>query len=374
MLVGRTIQGLGGGILFSLSIALIRVVFPKALWTRAIGVQSTMWGIATLVGPAVGGIFAEFNIWRAAFWTLMPLAAVFVILAIVVLPVRSRDKSEALRLPLAQLLLLTAASLVISTSSVAQTAVWGIAGMLAGFLLVVLLAVTEARASHRLLPRGTLKFRTALGALYATVALLVMASTSEIFVPYFLQVLHGQSPLIAGYLAALAAAGWSAGSILSSSWSGAAGLRTILASPIILLVGILALMVLLPLAGGRADWLLLTVVSVALALVGLGIGIGWPHLYAHVIQNAPASEQDLAGSAIVTVQLFAQALGAAAAGMVVNFAGLTEPGGVAGARNAAFWLFAVFALAPALAIVTARRGVRDTVDKTPAAGVAAKGS
>ncbi|MGE0240122.1 MAG: MFS transporter, partial [Parvibaculaceae bacterium] len=62
--------------------------------------------------------------------------------------------------------------------------------------------------------------------------------------------------------------------------------------------------------------------------------------------------------AIVTVQLFAWSLGAAAAGMTANFAGITDPGGVAGASLAARWLFAVFALAPLAGLIAARRGVR----------------
>ncbi|MBA5791107.1 MFS transporter, partial [Escherichia coli] len=59
MLAGRTAQGFGGGILFALSYALIRVVFDARLWSRAMAMVSGMWGVATLCGPAIGGIFAE---------------------------------------------------------------------------------------------------------------------------------------------------------------------------------------------------------------------------------------------------------------------------------------------------------------------------
>jgi len=49
------------------------------------------------------------------------------------------------------------------------------------------------------------------------------------------------------------------------------------------------------------------------------------------------------------------AIGAAIAGLVVNAAGITAPGGAAGAQSAAVWLFLSFALAPALAMLLARR-------------------
>jgi len=47
-----------------------------------------MWGVATLVGPAVGGVFAELGHWRAAFWTMVPVIALFALLAFGVLPKR----------------------------------------------------------------------------------------------------------------------------------------------------------------------------------------------------------------------------------------------------------------------------------------------
>ncbi len=56
---GRSVQGLGGGLLAGLSYALIRIVFAPPLWSRAVALVSGMWGVATLFGPAVGGLFAE---------------------------------------------------------------------------------------------------------------------------------------------------------------------------------------------------------------------------------------------------------------------------------------------------------------------------
>jgi MFS family permease len=55
LLVGRTLQGMGGGLLAGLGYALINAVLPSWLWTRASGLVSAMWGVRTLVGPAAGG-------------------------------------------------------------------------------------------------------------------------------------------------------------------------------------------------------------------------------------------------------------------------------------------------------------------------------
>src|SRR5690625_3463350 len=64
MLVARTAQGLGGGMLLGLSYASVRLVFEERLWPLAMVLVSSMWGVATLGGPAVGGIVAHTGHWR----------------------------------------------------------------------------------------------------------------------------------------------------------------------------------------------------------------------------------------------------------------------------------------------------------------------
>jgi len=114
-------------------------------------------------------------------------------------------------------------------------------------------------------------------------------------------------------------------------------------------LGLAALAVLMPAHGRLAAGAETLLIAIALGAVGLGVGIGWPHLVTRVMSLAPAGQEGLASASITTVQLYGMAVGAAVAGLVANAAGLTAPGGVAGARSAAFWLFASFALAPALA-------------------------
>ncbi|MBS7811508.1 MFS transporter [Roseococcus pinisoli] len=358
MLFGRLIQGLGGGFLFALAYAMIRVVFEPTLWPRAMALVSGMWGVATLVGPAVGGIFAELGIWRAAFWSLAPAALLFALLAAAVLPGRDAEPGRKSSIPFPQILLLVAAVLAISAGSTSPDLLRNVAGIVAAGLLSALLVLVERRAGKKLLPHGSLTPGTSIAALYATMCLLAVTVTSgEIFVPLFLQVLHQQPPLMAGYLAALMAAGWTIGSVTSSGVGGRSVGRMILAAPILQVTGMLVLAILAPRAGS-GSWVELAPICVALVAIGLGVGLAWPHLLTGVLKAARPSEQELAGASITTVQLFATAIGAALAGMVVNAGGLIEPGGVAGTANAALWLFGAFALPPAIGLFTARRAAR----------------
>ncbi|WP_427789654.1 MFS transporter [Brevundimonas diminuta] len=350
MLGGRFIQGFGGGLLYALAYAVTRIVFPEALWGRVIGVISAMFGVATLIGPAVGGLFAEIGAWRLAFGSLVPVAALFILLALTVLPGRDRAREDDGRLPLPQLALLSGAVLSVSAGSLSPVLTWNLAGLSAAVVLVALIAVIDGRSEARLLPRRSFSLRMPLGALYLTIALLMAGMQAEIFVPYLLQTLHAQSPLWAGYLAALMAFGWTFATLVSSRWQGGSGKRLLLAGPLLMLVGLILMSVFLPIrtAGGAG---VLVGVCLGLFLVGFGIGLVWPALVTRVFQNAPDDERDLTSGAMTTVQLFAIAMGAAGAGMIANVAGIATPGGVEGAVSAAFWLSTLFAAAPILVLL-----------------------
>jgi hypothetical protein len=102
----------------------------------------------------------------------------------------------------------------------------------------------------------------------------------------------------------------------------------------------------------------LLVLCVAMGGVGLGIGLAWPHLLSALLGSVPAEDGALASASISTVQLYAMALGAALAGLIVNAAGLSDPGGIEGACRAVPWLFGGFALLSLLGLPAARRAAQ----------------
>lgn len=359
MLAGRSVQGLGGGVLAALSYALIQVVFVPALWPRAVALVSGMWGIATLCGPAVGGLYAQAGHWRWAFWTLLPVALAQALLVAVQLRpaalVRPASDDPS-RIPLLQIALLASSVLAVAAGSLSAQLGWQGLGVACGLALGAAAVLVDRRAAVRMLPAGATARGSALGAIYAGVALLLVGTTTEIYIPYFLQTLHGYTPLAAGYLTAAMAAGWSCGSLWSSGREGAGAARLLRAAPVLGFVSLLVLALLLPTTLLPAG-LHMLLCGLALAGVGAGVGIGWPHLLVRVLMLAPAGEGGMASAAITTVQLYGMALGAAIAGLVANAAGLIAPGGVAGAQSAAVWLFAGFALAP-LGAALLLRGIR----------------
>ncbi|PHM50505.1 MFS transporter [Xenorhabdus miraniensis] len=357
MLVGRTIQGLGGGFLFALSYLMVNLVFEQSLWPRAMALISGVWGVATLIGPAVGGIFAEMNVWRYAFGIMLPITLLYALFTYQILPKKRVQDTTKTALPIVQLILLSASVLAVSSGSLSQDVRINIIGIVTAVVLVSLLIAHERRTSARLLPENALSLRSPHLVLFTTLSLLVIGLAGDVFVPYFLQVLHGQSPLVSGYMVATAALGWTLGEMLSASWHGARMRFSIVSGPVFMLIGMLLLLVMLPYQSA-GEWQIILSIILGLGLFGFGVGFGWPHLLTRILQVSSDADKNIAGSSITTVQLFATAFGSALAGMVTNIFGFYQPGGVEGAASSSHWLFLLFSIAPVLALLTAYKSAR----------------
>ncbi|EPG7578563.1 MFS transporter [Providencia rettgeri] len=355
LLGGRALQGLGGGILFALSYALIRIVFTENLWSRAMGVVSGMWGIATLCGPAIGGIFAESGHWRWAFWALLPVAVFLALIVINQLPKKQTQTPKTSKVPFLAISLLVISVLAISIGSLSESLFINLIGLLIGLAILLTIALLDGKNDRRLLPTGSYSLKSPLGVIFLTMCLLVGGMTTEIYVPYFLQTIHQFSPLTAGYLTAIMAAGWTIGALFSANKTGAIVIRIIRTGPLIILISLISLAILTHNQQLIESWPLFVIYLIAMAGVGLGIGVCWPHLVLRVFKNAPEGEENLASSSIITIQLYATALSAALVGVVVNNSGLITPGGIAGAQQASIWLFTLFAISPLLATILIRK-------------------
>lgn len=352
VLAGRAIQGLGAGFLVALGYAFIRYVYPEPLWSTASTLYAAVWGIATFLGPTIGGIFAAGSAWREAFALLVPLSVIMAFVAPRLLPSGEGERVTT-KTPFVQIVLLVTAVLLLSfASSVAAPALRGI---LAGAaVLGVIAAITiERHAQARLLPVGTISVGSPLARVYLMMLMLLVTICSDVYIPYFLQVLHGVTPLVSGYLVALLALGWTAAAFLTASLSGRRANRVILIGAVLETLATAALVFTLARHNPGSGLLLLALSTVFTFLMGFGIGMGWAHLVTHVMRLAPAGETDKASAAITTMQALGAAFGAALAGIIVNSTGLLQPGGIDGAVTAARWLYALLALPAAFAILLA---------------------
>jgi MFS family permease len=68
LIVGRLVQGMGGGMLLTLCYVAVEAWFSPKLFARLFGIIAAIWAVGSLLGPLLGGAFAGSHAWRGAFW------------------------------------------------------------------------------------------------------------------------------------------------------------------------------------------------------------------------------------------------------------------------------------------------------------------
>ncbi|MFW6692203.1 MFS transporter [Streptomyces sp. MAR4 CNX-425] len=99
MIAARAVQGLGAAVMMPQTLALITAVFPAERRGAAFGVWSGVAGLATVAGPAVGGVLVSGLDWRWIFFINVPIGAVALVGALVVVPDVRTGRESSLDLP-----------------------------------------------------------------------------------------------------------------------------------------------------------------------------------------------------------------------------------------------------------------------------------
>ncbi|MCF2572685.1 MFS transporter [Brevibacterium sp. UCMA 11754] len=324
LIAARVMQGFGGGLLAGLGYSVIPNVLPRHLWTRATGLVSAMWGFGTLVGPAIGGLFAQTQAWRGAFWllTIVPLVLGFASLR--GLPRRASHRVEAGPLPWASLGLLVLASGAFSTASVTRIG-WptGIA-LSIGVVLVICFVIVDKATASPVLPHFTYRRGSPLKWIYLLLGILSSAAMVEIFLPKFGQELVGLSPLLAGMFGVTVSAGWSFVQLFSASVDDPRTRRRLmLIGPVLVTAGIAAFAATQHLDGSWVIWIWVG----SLVLAGAGIGLAFPHLNVAAMSSSDDPVQgSKAAAGLGTAELIANTIASALAGVLVAVGGLGATG------------------------------------------------
>ena len=74
LIVFRALQGLGGGALYALAFVIVGVIYTEQQRAKMLGIISTIWGIASILGPLAGGVIVEHWSWRWIFFINLPLS------------------------------------------------------------------------------------------------------------------------------------------------------------------------------------------------------------------------------------------------------------------------------------------------------------
>ena len=302
LIFARTVQGLGGGGLMVVAMTVVADVIPPRQRGKVQGIFGAVFGVATVVGPLLGGFIVEHSSWQWIFIINLPLG--LLALAVIGFALESRPERVSHRIDYMGFVLLTAAlsAFVLATSLGGNTFPWlsvQIIGLIA--LSVVALAVfiwAESRAAEPVLPlqlfrNNTFVVTNAIGFL---VGMAMFGSIT--FLPLYLQIAKGVSPTGSALQLLPMMVGLIGSSMLSGFIMSKTGRYKLLptAASGILFIGLL-LLSMMQLA--TPDW------QIAIYMFIVGVGIG-PINSVGVTATQNAVPRALVGVATAGVTLFRQ--------------------------------------------------------------------
>jgi EmrB/QacA subfamily drug resistance transporter len=300
LLVARFVQGIGGGGLGAVAMAVTADIIPAKQLGRWMGYQGVAFAVASLLGPVLGGLFVQHLSWRWAFYINLPVGVVAIAIIATQLHVPYRRQPHKLDWPGALLIMLTLGAFTVLASTGGTDFGWTSGEGVAFALVVVASAigftVRERRAPEPVLPLRLFADPVIRGNVGVNLTSGVLLFCGIYFVPLYMQEVHGLTPTASGLVLVPVMFGAAFGTMVSGRRVERGG--RIKPWPIAGAVVAMAGMGLLSLLTRSTPTLL---VAFFVLLVGLGAGFMMqPSLLA--VQNA-AESSDL-GTATSTALLF----------------------------------------------------------------------
>ncbi|PPF78938.1 MFS transporter [Subtercola sp. Z020] len=340
LIVFRVIQGLGAGAVQPMAVTIAGDIYTVAERAKVQGYLASVWAIASVAGPLLGGLLSEFVSWRFIFFVNIPLCLIAGWM--IVRRFHEKIEKQKHRIDYAGSAVLTVAltALILAVLEGGQAWAWdspaSIGAFAFGGAMLVVFVFVERRAVEPVLPLWVFSRRLLLTTTLISlgVGAILLGVTS--FVPTYLEGALHISPLVSGLAVAAITLGWP----IAASQSGKLYLRigfkrTILIGLVIAVAGSLSL----ALAAPNPD---LVIVTVSCFVIGLGLGlVATPGLIA-----AQSSVEWEERGVVTGTNFFARSIGSAVGvaifGAIANgiyaskAGGDSDPATVALASGAAF--------------------------------------
>ena len=312
----RAVQGLGAGAVMPISMTIVGDIYSIEERAKVQGYLASVWALAAVVGPTLGGVFADYVSWRWIFLVNLPIGAAAMWMLVrrfgeQVTRARHRfDVLGAVLLSVGGVLLLLAlleGGVEWSWTSATSLVLFGVAvALLAGFALV------ETRAAEPVLPLWVFRHRVILPAILISLVVGVLLMALTTYIPLFAQAVLGHGAVTSGFALAALTLGWP----LSASNAGrlylTIGFRaTILIGSVIALGGALLLLTI------DGDSSLLVVAAPCFVM---GLGFGFTAAPAVIVAQSAVEWQSrgVTTGATMFARSVGSAVGVAAFGALVN--------------------------------------------------------
>ena len=312
LIVFRSLQGLGSGALFMSAFVTIADLYPPLERGKAMGVFGAAFGLASIVGPAIGGFFTDHGTftllghvvagWRWVFYVNLPLGLLALGVVIAKMPTLHHGATGRIDFPGAALVILTFVPLLLALSFGGSKYAWDAAEIRRLFAISVVafiaFIIVELRTAHPIVPLSLFRNRVVSACASSGFLIGMIFFSVVMFMPLYLQVVLGVSATSSG----LAMLPLMTGLIVGSIGSGRLVARIGRYKPFI--IGGIALlgvgMLLLTQVGPETS---MFGIGWRLALIGLGLG-PTQSLFNMAVQNAVSKQET--GVATSTMQFCRQ--------------------------------------------------------------------
>lgn len=317
LIVFRGLQGIGGGALMTVALAIIGDLYPPEQRGKVQGLMGTVYGISSVVGPTLGGYITDNLNWRWVFYANIPVGILAVIVVVITMP---RERRHRANRPIdylgAATFMAALLPLLLAFSEAGDTHPWLSAYILGLFavaaVMLVVFLVVETRAEEPLLPLDLLRNR-----IFTVSAVAVFLSAAAMFgailyIPLFVQGVVGTSATNSGYILTPMMFAFIAASVIGGQLISRWGRYRILA------LGGLTVTTLGMFLLSRMDTTTTSAVTVRNMIVtGLGLGIIMP-LYVIAVQNAfPQTRLGVVTSSVQFFRSIGGTVGVAVMGSVM---------------------------------------------------------
>jgi EmrB/QacA subfamily drug resistance transporter len=198
----RAVQGLGGGGLMSLALAVIGDIIPPRERGRYQGYFAAVFGTSSVLGPVLGGFFADGPGWQWIFFMNVPIGLVALVITSAALKMPHVRRDHTIDYLGAALVVGSVSSFLLYTAWAGPDLGWGsstgIALLVAGVVLAVAFVLVERRAKEPIIPMRL--FGNSIFSIANLFGFLIGIAMfgSMIFIPVYLQVVDGMSPTQSG--------------------------------------------------------------------------------------------------------------------------------------------------------------------------------